>query len=201
MPLSSLVSEIAAISGIRDGHRNRKSQKSLRFRCAKVLKPQNLGKEGCSTKRREDPRADRQAKEDQSSTMDAKQYKQNSRGNPGNLHYHGTEKHINFFYINFLAPTQNTRFGAHIKKFMCLISWEATQKRDPHQLFRGDSWGQKGDPKRAISATKILVYCSFPPAPCQQEPRTCTIRTGYGTAVGMEFNYICSALTFQGSEP
>ena len=26
-----------AISGVRDGHRNRKSQKSLRFRCAKVL--------------------------------------------------------------------------------------------------------------------------------------------------------------------
>ena len=29
--------EIAAISGVRDGHRNRKSQKSLRFRRAKVL--------------------------------------------------------------------------------------------------------------------------------------------------------------------
>ena len=27
-----------AISGVRDGHRNRKSQKSLRFRCAKVGK-------------------------------------------------------------------------------------------------------------------------------------------------------------------
>ena len=25
-----------AISGVRDGHRNRKSQKSLRFRCAKI---------------------------------------------------------------------------------------------------------------------------------------------------------------------
>ena len=32
----SLVSEIAAISGVRGGHRNRKSQKSLRFRCAKA---------------------------------------------------------------------------------------------------------------------------------------------------------------------
>ena len=28
--------EIAAISGVRDGHRNRKSQKSRRFRCAKA---------------------------------------------------------------------------------------------------------------------------------------------------------------------
>ena len=32
-----LLSEIAAISGVRDGHRNRKSQKSLRFRCAKEV--------------------------------------------------------------------------------------------------------------------------------------------------------------------
>ena len=34
--LLCLVSKIAAISGVRDGHRNRKSQKSLRFRCAKL---------------------------------------------------------------------------------------------------------------------------------------------------------------------
>ena len=33
--LLSLVPEIAAMSGVRDGHRNRRSQKSLRFRCAK----------------------------------------------------------------------------------------------------------------------------------------------------------------------
>ena len=37
--LLSLVSEIAAMSGVRDGHRNRKSQKSLRFRCAKSVSP------------------------------------------------------------------------------------------------------------------------------------------------------------------
>ena len=36
--LLSLVSEIAAISAVCDGHRNRKSQKSLRFRCAKVVR-------------------------------------------------------------------------------------------------------------------------------------------------------------------
>ena len=36
-------SEIAAISGVRDGHRNRKSQKSLRFRGAKV-RAKNLKK-------------------------------------------------------------------------------------------------------------------------------------------------------------
>ena len=34
-PPFSLVSEIARFLGVRDGHRNRKSQKSLRFRCAK----------------------------------------------------------------------------------------------------------------------------------------------------------------------
>ena len=33
----SILSEIAAISGVRDEHRNHKSQKSPRFRCAKLL--------------------------------------------------------------------------------------------------------------------------------------------------------------------
>ena len=47
--LLSLVSEIAAISGVCDGHRNRKSQKSLRFRCAKGKTPK--GPQGpCHTK-------------------------------------------------------------------------------------------------------------------------------------------------------
>ena len=36
VPPRSLVSEIAAISGVRDWHRNRKSQKSFRFRCSKI---------------------------------------------------------------------------------------------------------------------------------------------------------------------
>ena len=69
------------------------------------------------------------------------------------------------FNINFLAPTRNTPFWAPSKKFMCLISWERTQTRDPHKLFRGDFGGQKGGPKRAIFfsfATKSLVYCFFP---------------------------------------
>ena len=41
---------------------------------------------------------------------------------------------------------------------MCLISWERTQRRDPHKLL-GDSWCQKGVPNAAFSATKSLVYC------------------------------------------
>ena len=43
----------------------------------------------------------------------------------------GQKKHINFFNINFLAPTQNTRFWAPRKKLMCLISWERKQKKGP----------------------------------------------------------------------
>ena len=35
----------------------------------------------------------------------------------------------------FLAPR---------KKFMCLISWERSQRRDPHKLLRGDYWVKKG---------------------------------------------------------
>ena len=69
---------------------------------------------------------------------------------------------INFFNINFLPPTQNAPFWAPRKKFMCLISWEKTQTRDPHKLFRGGFLGQKGVPNGPFSATKSLVYCSFP---------------------------------------
>ena len=66
---------------------------------------------------------------------------------------------INFFNINFLALTRNTRFGGPGKKFMCLISWERTQKRDPHKLFREDFGDKKGPPNGPFSATKSLVYC------------------------------------------
>ena len=66
----------------------------------------------------------------------------------------GPKKNINFFNINFLAPTRNTPFWVPRKKFMCLISWERTHKRDPHKLFGGDFWGQKGGPKRAIFGHK-----------------------------------------------
>ena len=76
--------------------------------------------------------------------------------------HRGRKKHINFFNMNCLAPTQNTPLGAPRKKFMCLISWERTQKRDPHKLYRGDLGGQKGVPNGPFSATKSLVYCVSP---------------------------------------
>ena len=40
-----------AISGVRDGHRNRKSQKSLRFRCAKLINHGNAHSKPTQTKR------------------------------------------------------------------------------------------------------------------------------------------------------
>ena len=66
----------------------------------------------------------------------------------------GRKKHINFFNINFLPPTRNPPFWAPRKKFMCLISWERAQKRDPHKLFRGDFWGQK---ERKISPKRKFL--------------------------------------------
>ena len=42
-PPPSLLSKIAAISGVRGGHRNRTSQKSLRFRCRRFLSITALG--------------------------------------------------------------------------------------------------------------------------------------------------------------
>ena len=55
----------------------------------------------------------------------------------------GRKKHINSFNINFLAPTQNPPFWAPRKKFMCLISWERTQKRHININFFGAIWGSK----------------------------------------------------------
>ena len=74
----------------------------------------------------------------------------------------GPKKHINFFNINFLAPTQNTPFWAPRKKFMCLISCERTQKRDPHKLFWGGFGVKKGGPKRAIFGHKKFSLLFFP---------------------------------------
>ena len=71
----------------------------------------------------------------------------------------GSKKHINVFNVSFLAPTQNTPILGPRKKFMCLISWERTQKRDPRKLFGGDFLVvAKGVPNRLIAATKSLVY-------------------------------------------
>ena len=83
-------------------------------------------------------------------------------GEPLDCSYRGPKKHKNFFNINFVAPTQNTPFWAPRKKLMCFISWERTQKRDPHKLFRGDFGFKKGVPNGPCSATKSLVYCFFP---------------------------------------
>ena len=53
---------------------------------------------------------------------------------------------INFFKINFLGPTQNTPFWAPRKKFMCLISWERTQKGTHRNFFGGIFGVKKGVP-------------------------------------------------------
>ena len=76
----------------------------------------------------------------------------------------GPKKHINFFKINFLAPTQNPVLGPHQKekRVVCLISWERMQKRDPHKLFRADFGVKKRGPKRAIFGHKSLVSYSLP---------------------------------------
>ena len=55
----------------------------------------------------------------------------------------GRQKHINSCNINFLAPTQTPLILGPKTKFICLVSWERTQKRDPHKLFWGDFGGSK----------------------------------------------------------
>ena len=73
-----------------------------------------------------------------------------------------THTHTHKLFQNklFAPPPKNPFFGPG-KEFMCLISWERTQKGDPLKLFRGDFWGQKGDPKRAILGHKKLSLLFF----------------------------------------
>ena len=59
----------------------------------------------------------------------------------------GPKKHINFFNINFFAPTQNTP--------------ERTQKGTHINFFGGTLGVKKGVPNGPFSVTKSLVYCFF----------------------------------------
>ena len=69
----------------------------------------------------------------------------------------GPKRHMNFVNMNFLAHPKPPILGPPEKKFMCLISWERTHKRDPHKLFRGDLRDQKRGPKRAIVGHKKFL--------------------------------------------
>ena len=79
------------------------------------------------------------------------------RGANFNADNRGPKKHINFFNINFLAPTQNAPLWTPRKKFMCLISWERTPKRDPRELFGGDFWVKNRRVSNAALANAALV--------------------------------------------
>ena len=68
----------------------------------------------------------------------------------------GQKKHINFFKINSLAPTQDRPILGPRKKFMCLISWERTQKRHININFLGAFWGSKtGSPDGPFGPQKV----------------------------------------------
>ena len=76
--------------------------------------------------------------------------------------FRGRKKHINFFNINFMAPTQNPPFWAPRKKFMSHFLGKNAKEAHKHKLFRGNLGVKKGVPNRPFSATKSLVYCFFP---------------------------------------
>ena len=77
----------------------------------------------------------------------------------------GQKRHVNFFNINFLVPTQSSPFGGPRKKFTRLISWERTQKSDPHHLFFGGGLGsKKRGPERAIFGHSNFSSLFFPAA-------------------------------------
>ena len=70
-----------------------------------------------------------------------------------------TEKAHKLFQHELSGPTpKHPNLGSQKKFWVCLFSWERTQKGDPHKHFQGDLGGQKGSPKRAILGhQKFLV--------------------------------------------
>ena len=69
-------------------------------------------------------------------------------------------------------PFQHKLFGSHPnppilgpqQKSLCAsFPGKSRKKRDPHQLFRGDFWGQKRGPKQAIFGHKKFVLFFFCP--------------------------------------
>ena len=74
----------------------------------------------------------------------------------------GLKKHVNFFNISFLAPTQNP--PPRKKKIMCLISYflGKNAKKGPTSTFSGGFWGQKRGPKRAIFGHRKFSLLFFP---------------------------------------
>ena len=65
--------------------------------------------------------------------------------------FSGPKKHIDFFNINFLAPTQNTPFWAP-EKSLCASFLGKGHKQG------GGFWGQKGDPERDIFGHKEFIF-------------------------------------------
>ena len=73
----------------------------------------------------------------------------------------GPKKHINFFNINFLAPTQNAPFWVP-RKSLCASFPGKGRKKGTHINFFGRILGSKGAPNGPFPATKSSVYCFFP---------------------------------------
>ena len=79
------------------------------------------------------------------------------------------KKHINSFQYKLFGPHSKPPIWAPRKKLMCLISWERTQKRDPHKLYWGDLGGQIQGPKPAIFGHKNFSLLFFPALICEDE--------------------------------
>ena len=62
----------------------------------------------------------------------------------------------------FGAPHPKSPILGPQKEFMCLVSWQRTQKRDPHKLFWGDFWAKNRGPKRTIFGHKKFSLLFFP---------------------------------------
>ena len=87
----------------------------------------------------------------------------------------GPKKHINFFNINFLAPTQNTLVWPP-EKSLCASFPGKGRKKGIHINF---SWGFLGSKRVSqngtFSATKSSVHCFFLPLSIKSVFKSCPL--------------------------
>ena len=81
----------------------------------------------------------------------------------------GTEEHMNYFHIHFLAPTQNIQLWAP-RRSLCASFPGKGRKQGTHINFPGGFLGQKGGPKQAIFGHNIFVSWLFFSAKDQKGP-------------------------------
>ena len=78
-----------------------------------------------------------------------------------------------------MAPPKTPRLGPQKSVYVPHFLGKDAKKRDPHKLFRGDVWIEKGVPNGPLWATKSLVHCFSPALTCVRTKRHAFVESAF----------------------